>query len=208
MRIELAKMLLERPDYLLLDEPTNHLDIESIIWLEQFLKTYEGVVIVISHDKMFLDNVTNRTVEVELGKLYDYKAPYSKYVELRVERREVMESAVANQQKVIAQKERTINRFMAKANKTKMAQSMKKQLDKMERLEVQSEDTSVMNIFFPPAPRSGRIVVEAKQVVKNYDAVHVLDGVDIKVERGDRVAFVGQNGQGKTTLSKIHRRRC
>ena len=203
MRIELAKMLLQRPDYLLLDEPTNHLDIESIIWLEQFLKSYEGVVITISHDKMFLDNVTNRTVEVELGNVYDYKAAYSKYIELRVERKEKQMASASNQQKVIAAKQKTINRFMAKANKTKMAQSMQKQLDKMERIEVTEEDTSVMKILFPPAPRSGRVIVEAKNLVKNFGDVHVLDGIDFKLERGERVAFVGQNGQGKTTLSKI-----
>lgn len=203
MRIELAKMLLQRPDYLLLDEPTNHLDIESIIWLEDFLKTYEGVVIVISHDKMFLDNVTNRTVEVELGNLYDYKVPYSKYIALRAERKEKTASAFKNQQRVIAQKERVINRFMAKANKTKMAQSMKKQLDKMERIELVNEDTAVMNIQFPPAPRSGRVILESKGIVKRYGDLQVLNGVDVTMERGDRVAFVGQNGQGKTTLSKI-----
>ncbi len=203
MRIELAKMLLQRPDYLLLDEPTNHLDIESIIWLEGFLKNYEGVIIVISHDKMFLDHVTNRTVEVELGNLYDYKAAYSKYIALREERKLKTEAAFKNQQRVIAQKEKVINRFMAKANKTKMAQSMKKQLDKMERIEIVQEDTAVMNIQFPPAPRSGRVVIEAKEIKKQYGDLHVLSGVDITLERGDRVAFVGQNGQGKTTLSKI-----
>ena len=160
MRIELAKMLLRRPDYLLLDEPTNHLDIESIIWLESFLRDYSGAVIVISHDKEFLDNVTKRTIEIELGKIYDYKAAYSKYVELRKERRALQQSAFDNQQRVIAQKERTINRFMAKATKTKMAQSMKKQLDKMERVEIDQEDVAAMNIKFPPAPRSGQVVLE------------------------------------------------
>ncbi|MCB0618848.1 MAG: ABC-F family ATP-binding cassette domain-containing protein [Saprospiraceae bacterium] len=203
MRVELAKMLLQRPDFLLLDEPTNHLDIESIIWLERFLQDYPGAVIVISHDKQFLDNVTNRTVEIELGKLYDYKAPYSKYLELRQERREKMMAAFQNQQKVIAQKERTINRFMAKATKTKMAQSMQKQLDKMERIEVDQEDGSVMNIRFPAAPRSGQIVVEAHRLTKHYGSIQVLNGVDLKLDRGDRLAFVGQNGQGKTTLAKM-----
>ncbi len=203
MRIELAKMLLQRPNYLLLDEPTNHLDIESIIWLEDFLRGYEGVVIVISHDKMFLDSVTNRTVEIELGSLFDYKANYSKYVALRVERKEKTASAFKNQQRVIAQKEKVINKFMAKANKTKMAQSMKKQLDKMERIEILNEDTAVMNIRFAPAPRSGRVILDAKNVVKHYGDVEVLNGVDLVLERGERVSFVGQNGQGKTTLSKI-----
>ncbi len=203
MRIELAKMLLQQPDYLLLDEPTNHLDIESIIWLEKFLKTYTGAVVTISHDKEFLDNVSKRTVEIELGKLYDYKASYSKFVELRAERREKMMASYENQQKVIAQRERTINRFMAKATKTKMAQSMQKQLDKMERIEVDEEDIQAMNLRFPPAPRSGQIVVEGKNVVKQYGNLLVLNGVDVKLERGERVAFVGQNGQGKSTLAKI-----
>lgn len=203
MRIELAKMLLQRPDYLLLDEPTNHLDIESIIWLEKFLKDYSGAVILISHDKEFLDNVTQRTIEVELGKAYDYKAPYSDYVELRKERREQQMAAYENQQRVIADKERTINRFMAKATKTKMAQSMQKQLDKMERIEVESFDTAAMNLRFAPAPRSGQVVLEARNLSKSFGPVKVLENVDLKLDRGDRVAFVGQNGQGKTTLAKI-----
>lgn len=203
MRIELAKMLLQQPDYLLLDEPTNHLDIESIIWLEGFLRDYPKAVIIISHDKQFLDNVTKRTVEIELGNVFDYKASYSKFVELRKERREKQLAAFQNQQKVIAQKERTINRFMAKATKTKMAQSMQKQLDKMERIEIEAEDAGSMNIKFPPAPRSGQVVIEGKQIQKKYGDLLVLDGVDIKLDRGDRIAFVGQNGQGKTTLAKI-----
>jgi ATP-binding cassette subfamily F protein 3 len=203
MRVELAKLLLQTPDYLLLDEPTNHLDIESIIWLENFLKDYPGAVIVISHDKEFLNNVTERTIEVELGKAFDYKASYSKFVEFRKERREKQQAAFENQQRVIAQKERTINRFMAKANKTKMAQSMKKQLDKMDRIEIDSEDTAAMTIKFPPAPRSGQVVVDGKALVKQYGELMVLNGVEIKLDRGDRVAFVGQNGQGKTTLAKM-----
>lgn len=203
MRVELAKMLLQRPDYLLLDEPTNHLDIESIIWLEGFLKDYPGAIILISHDKQFLDNITTRTIEIELGKVYDYKASYSKYVELRRERREKLQAAYENQQRVIADKERTINRFMAKANKTSMAQSMKKQLDKMERIEIEEEDTAGMKLRFPEAPRSGQVVVEGKQVVKKYGDKTILDQVDVKLDRGDRVAFVGQNGQGKTTLAKM-----
>jgi len=203
MRIELAKMLLQRPDYLLLDEPTNHLDIESIIWLEKFLKTYPGAVITISHDKEFLDNTTKRTIEVELGNLYDYKAAYSKYVDLKADRREKMQAAYANQQKVIAQREKTINRFMAKATKTKMAQSMQKQLDKMERVEVADVDVATMNIRFPAAPRSGQIVVEGKKVNKSYGELLVLKDIDFTIERGERVAFVGQNGQGKSTLAKI-----
>ena len=203
MRIELAKMLLQRPDFLLLDEPTNHLDIESIIWLERFLRDYSGAVVVISHDKQFLDNVTARTVEVELGNLYDYKARYSDYVQLRQERREKQLAAYQNQQRVIAEKERTINRFMAKATKTSMAQSMQKQLDKMERVEIDEEDVAAMNIRFPAAPRSGQVVLEGKNVTKKYGNLLVLDGVDIKLDRGDKVAFVGQNGQGKTTLAKL-----
>ena len=203
MRIELTKLLLQKPNYLLLDEPTNHLDIESIIWLEEFLKTYPGAVIVISHDKQFLNNVTSRTVEIELGKIFDYKVPYSKFMQLRLERRELQQAAFNNQQKVIAQKERTITRFMAKATKTKMAQSMQKQLDKIERIEIDSEDTTAMNLRFLPAPRSGQIVLEGKNIKKYYGTLKVLEGVGIKLDRGDRVAFVGQNGQGKTTLAKI-----
>jgi len=203
MRIELAKLLLKCPNYLLLDEPTNHLDIESIIWLEKFLKNYPGAVIIISHDKQFLDNVTTRTIELEWSRLFDYKASYSKFVELRKERREIQESAFKNQQKVIAEKERTITRFMAKATKTKMAQSMKKQLDKIERIEIDSADNRSMILKFPPAPRSGQIVVDAKNVGKSYNALEVLRDIDLKLDRGDRVAFVGQNGQGKTTLARM-----
>ncbi|MBL7818039.1 MAG: ABC-F family ATP-binding cassette domain-containing protein [Saprospiraceae bacterium] len=203
MRVELAKMLLQRPDFLLLDEPTNHLDIESIIWLERFLEDYPGAVVVISHDKQFLDNVTKRTVEIELGKIYDYKANYTKYVEMRAERRELLQNAYENQQKLIAQRERTISRFMAKATKTSMAQSMQKQLDKLERIEIDEEDIRAMNIRFPPAPRSGQVVVEAQGLSKSYGKLDVLSRIDLKLDRGDRVAFVGQNGQGKTTLAKI-----
>jgi len=203
MRVELAKMLLRQPDYLLLDEPTNHLDIESIIWLESFLENYPGAIIIISHDKQFLDNITKRTIEIELGKVFDYKANYTKAMEMRKERRELQQNAFDNQQKVINQKERTITRFMAKASKTTMAQSMQKQLDKMERVEIDDEDTSAMRLQFQPSPRSGQIVVEGQNVKKQYDDLLVLDGVDFKMDRGDRVAFVGQNGQGKTTLAKI-----
>lgn len=203
MRIELAKMLLQRPNYLLLDEPTNHLDIESILWLENFLEDYPGAVVVISHDKQFLDNITKRTIEIELGKVYDYKASYSRYVEMRAERRELLKNAYDNQQKLISQRERTINRFMAKATKTSMAQSMQKQLDKIERIELDEEDVAAMNIKFPPAPRSGQIVVEADNLSKSYGDINVLEKIHLKLDRGDRVAFVGQNGQGKSTLAKI-----
>jgi len=179
------------------------LDIESILWLEKFLKNYAGAVIVISHDKQFLDNVTKGTVEIEWGKIFEYKVPYSKFVALRAERREMLESAYKNQQKVIAEKERTITRFMAKATKTKMAQSMKKQLDKIERIEIDSADTRSMILKFPPAPRSGQIVVDAKKVAKHYGELEVLNDVNLVLDRGDRIAFVGQNGQGKTTLAKM-----
>lgn len=203
MRIELAKILLRQPDLLLLDEPTNHLDIESILWLEDWLGKYPGMAIVISHDRRFLDNVTNRTVEIMLGRLDDYKAPYSRYVELSAERREKLASAYENQQRVIADRERTIARFMAKATKTKMAQSMQKQLDKMERVEIDEQDTSVMRLRFPDAPRSGEVVASAEHLTKRYGNLKVLENVDFQLLRGERVAFVGQNGQGKTTLAKI-----
>jgi len=203
MRIELAKMLLREPDLLLLDEPTNHLDIESILWLEDFLNNYQGMGVVISHDKRFLDNVTNRTAEVVLGKIHDYKAAYSRYVELSQERREQMNAAAENQQRVIADKERTIARFMAKASKTKMAQSMQKQLDKLERIEVDDTDTTSMIIRFPPPPRSGEVAAKAEHMTKKYGNNTILDNVDFNILRGERVAFVGQNGQGKTTLAKI-----
>ncbi|MFM8374203.1 MAG: ABC-F family ATP-binding cassette domain-containing protein [Bacteroidota bacterium] len=203
MRSELAKMLLRRPDLLRLDEPTNHLDIESILWLEDWLTDYQGMVVVISHDRRFLDNVTNRTVEIVLGKLHDYKAPYSRYMELSAERREQMSAAYENQQRVIADRERTITRFMAKASKTKMAQSMQKQLDKMERIEIDETDTSAMRIRFPDAPRSGEVVAKAERMTKRYGDVKVLENASFEMLRGDRVAFVGQNGQGKTTIAKI-----
>ncbi len=203
MRIELAKMLLREPDLLLLDEPTNHLDIESILWLEDWLGRYPGMAIIISHDRRFLDNVTNRTVEIMLGRLEDYKAPYSRYVELSADRREKLQAAFDNQQRVIADRERTITRFMAKATKTKMAQSMQKQLDKMERIEIDEQDTAVMNLRFPDAPRSGEVVAKAEHLIKRYGNLKVLENVDFQLLRGERVAFVGQNGQGKTTLAKI-----
>jgi ATP-binding cassette, subfamily F, member 3 len=203
MRVELAKMLLKRPDYLLLDEPTNHLDIESIIWLEEFLKPYGGAVILISHDRQFLDAVTTRTVEIEMGNVYDYKANYSRYLELREERREKLLAAFENQQRIIADKERTINRFIAKANKTKMAQSMQKQLQKMDRIELDVADTHTMNIRFLEPPRSAQILVKSTGISKRYGDLEVLRSVDFQIERGQKVAFVGQNGQGKTTLAKI-----
>lgn len=203
MRIELTKMLLQRPDYLLLDEPTNHLDIESIIWLEQFLETYEGAVIVISHDKTFLDNVTKRTVEIELGKVYDYKANYSKYLVLQQERRELQKNAFENQQKEIARKEQLIDKFRAKANKAKMAQSLIKELNRMEKIELDVVNSRKMKLTFPPANRSGEVVVKVDNVTKTYDELNVLDKVNLEIIRGERVAFVGKNGEGKSTLSKI-----
>ncbi len=203
MRIELTKMLLQRPDYLLLDEPTNHLDIESILWLEQFLQGYEGAVITISHDKTFLDNVTKRTIEIELGNLYDYKANYSKFKILQAERREKQAAAFKNQQRQIEHTEKLIEKFRAKANKAKMAQSLIKQLDKMDRIDLDASANSTMKIRFLPSPRSGEIVVDVKDMVKSYGDLTVLNGVDFQLERGQRIAFVGQNGQGKTTLSKI-----
>ena len=203
MRIELTKMLLQRPDYLLLDEPTNHLDIESILWLEQFLKGYEGAVITISHDKTFLDNVTKRTIEIELGNLYDYKANYTKFKVLQAERREKQAAAFKNQQREIEHTEKLIEKFRAKANKAKMAQSLIKQLDKMNRIELDISANSTMKIRFMPAPRSGEIVVDVENMIKSYGDLTVLNGVDFQLERGQRIAFVGQNGQGKTTLSKI-----
>jgi ATP-binding cassette subfamily F protein 3 len=186
-----------------LDEPTNHLDIESIIWLENFLIGNSGALILISHDREFLNKVTGRTVEVELGTLQDYKASYSDYVLLREDRREKQKSAFENQQRVIADKERTITRFMAKSSKTKMAQSMQKQLNKIERIELDETDVSVMNIRFPPAPRSGQIALDMVGLSKSYGSLNILDNIHFRMDRGDRIAFVGQNGQGKTTLAKI-----
>ncbi|GDX45022.1 glycosyl transferase family 2 [Bacteroidota bacterium] len=203
MRVELAKMLLKRPDYLLLDEPTNHLDIESIIWLENFLVGNSGALILISHDREFLNKVTSRTVEVELGTLQDYKASYSDYVVLREDRRDKLKSAFDNQQRVIADKEKTISRFMAKSSKTKMAQSMQKQLNKIERIELDETDVSVMNIRFPTAPRSGQVALDVINLSKSYGTLNILDNIHFRMDRGERVSFVGQNGQGKTTLAKI-----
>ncbi|MCE2769802.1 MAG: ABC-F family ATP-binding cassette domain-containing protein [Saprospiraceae bacterium] len=203
MRVELAKMLLKRPDYLLLDEPTNHLDIESIIWLENFLVGNSGALILISHDREFLNKVTGRTVEVELGTLQDYKASYSDYVVLREDRRDKLKSAFDNQQRVIADKEKTISRFMAKSSKTKMAQSMQKQLNKIERIELDETDISVMNIRFPTAPRSGQVALDIVNLSKSYGTLNILDDIHFRMDRGERISFVGQNGQGKTTLAKI-----
>jgi ATP-binding cassette subfamily F protein 3 len=203
MRIELAKILLRRPDYILLDEPTNHLDIESIQWLETFLGSYPGGVLIISHDRAFLDRVTNRTIELSLGKLYDYRVPYSRYVVLKQERIAVQNASYENQQKLIQDTEQFISRFRYKATKAVQVQSRIKQLEKMDRIEVEKEDDMVMNLKFPPAKRSGTIVVEAAGLGKRFGDHCVLEGVDMVIERGEKVAFVGRNGEGKTTLSRI-----
>jgi ATP-binding cassette subfamily F protein 3 len=203
MRIELAKLLLRTPDLLMLDEPTNHLDIESIIWLENYLQTYSGTVILISHDIQFLDNVCNRIIEIEVGDIIDMKLTYKKYLIEKERYQTVQQAAFENQQKEIAQKEKTIARFMAKATKTKMAQSMQKQLEKIDRIEVPLEINRSMRIRFSEVPRSGRDVVRTEKISKSFGEKHVLIDVDCVIERGDRVAFVGQNGQGKTTLAKI-----
>ncbi len=203
MRIELAKLLLQNNDILLLDEPTNHLDIESIIWLENFLKTYAGVVVIVSHDKMFLDNVTNRTIEISLGRIYDYNKPYSKYLVSRKEIREQQLAAQKNQSKQIEQTEKLIEKFRAKASKASMAQSLIKKLDKIDRIEVDEDDNAVMNINFPVSVQPGKVVMEAEGIRKNYGEKEVLKNVDLLVERGSKIAFVGQNGQGKSTLAKI-----
>ncbi|WP_422861667.1 ABC-F family ATP-binding cassette domain-containing protein [Flagellimonas sp. W118] len=203
MRIELAKLLLQNNDVLLLDEPTNHLDIESIIWLEQFLKNYSGAVVIVSHDKMFLDNVTNRTIEISLGRIYDYNKPYSKFLVLRKEIKEQQLNAQKNQEKQIQQTEKLIEKFRAKATKASMAQSLIKKLDKIERIEVDEEDNSVMNVRFPISINPGKVIAELENLSKSYGDNHVLTGIDLLVERGSKTAFVGQNGQGKTTLAKI-----
>ena len=203
MRIELAKLLLQNNDILLLDEPTNHLDIESIIWLEGFLNNYSGAVVIVSHDKMFLDNVTNRTIEISLGRIYDYPKPYSKYLVLRQEIKEQQLAAQKNQQKQIEQTEKLIEKFRAKASKATMAQSLIKKLDRMDIIEVDEDDNSVMTLNFPVSITPGKVVVEANDVSKNYDKKQVLTSVNLLIERDVKTAFVGQNGQGKSTLAKI-----
>lgn len=203
MRIELAKILLQQPDLILLDEPTNHLDIESIIWLEEFLINYPGAIMMISHDRTFLDKITNRTIEITNGGVQDYKAAYSKYLELRKERREKLEATVKNQEKQIAQMERNIERFRAKASKASFAQSLMKRLDKIERIEMDPEDVTKINIRFPDPPRSGKVVVTAENVSKKYGDKQVIKPMSFTINAGDRIAFVGKNGMGKTTLSRM-----
>lgn len=203
MRIELAKILLRRPDVLLLDEPTNHLDIESIQWLEDYLKVFSGAVVLISHDRAFLDNITERTIELSLGKAYDYRVPYSKYVQLRQERREQQMAAYRNQQKQIEDTMDFVERFRYKATKSNQVQSRLKQLEKLDIIEVDDEDASSLHITFPPAPRSGEVAVKVDEVTKRYGANTVFSHANLVIERGEKVAFVGRNGEGKTTMSRI-----
>lgn len=203
MRVELAKLLLQKPEVLLLDEPTNHLDIESIQWLENFLRSYYGAVILVSHDRTFLDNITTRTIEITAGKIYDYKTNYSEYVKLHAERMEQQQSRLNNQQKQIAQTEKFIERFRYKATKSKQVQSRIKLLEKMDKIEIDDIDTSAIHFRFPPAPHSGKVVLETELLNKNYGEKTVLKEVDILIEKGEKVAFVGKNGEGKSTLSKI-----
>jgi len=203
MRIEIAKLLLSKPDMLLLDEPTNHLDIESIQWLESFLETFQGAAIVVSHDRAFLDNTTRRTIEISLGKIYDYRVSWSEFVRLRQERREQQVAAYRNQRKMIDDTEKFIERFRYKATKAVQVQSKIKQLDKLERLEVDEEDNSSINVRFASAPRSGSVVIEAENLSKSFGSHVVLDNIRLTIERGEKIAFVGRNGEGKTTLSRI-----
>ena len=203
MRIELAKLLLQSNDILLLDEPTNHLDIESILWLESFLQNFSGCVVIVSHDKMFLDNVTNRTIELSLGQIYDYNKPYSKFKVLREELREQQLAAQKNQQKEIEQTEKLISKFRAKANKASMAQSLIKKLEKTEVIEVDEEDNQVMNVKFSSSKNPGKVVIEAEDLSKSFGEDVVFEDVDFLIERNSKIAFVGQNGQGKSTLAKI-----
>ena len=203
MRIELAKILLSKPDVLLLDEPTNHLDIESIEWLEGYLKDYKGSLVLISHDRKFLDNVTNRTVEIMLGRIHDYKVPYSKYLELRRERMEQQKAAFENQQRMIEKTEEFIERFRYKPTKSNQVQSRVKQLEKLERIEVDLEDRSALAVKFPPAPRSGDIAYKAVDMKVGYGSKVVFSDAQIEVRRGEKVALVGRNGEGKTTLMRV-----
>lgn len=203
MRLELAKILLSKPDVLLLDEPTNHLDIESIVWLESWLKNYSGAVVLVSHDRAFLDAVTNRTIDLILGKANDYKASYSKYVELRKDRQEKQIQSKKNQDKEVKQTKMLIDKFRYKKSKAAFAQSLIKKLDKMEMIEVEQDETASMHFKFPPAPHSGKVTLKVNEVSKSYDELEVLKGIDLLLQRGEKIAFVGKNGEGKTTLAKI-----
>ncbi|MGB1247915.1 MAG: ABC-F family ATP-binding cassette domain-containing protein [Chitinophagales bacterium] len=203
MRIELAKILLQKPELVLLDEPTNHLDIESIIWLEQFLKEYEGSVMLVSHDKAFLDNITNRTVEIVMGKMEDYKCNYSNYLLQRVDRIEKQRQAKKNQDDFIKQTQDNIEKFRAKKNKAKFAQTLIKKLEKLERIEVDETDNTKMNIRFSTPPRSGKVVIKSESASKSFGEKDVLKNISFEINRGEKIAFVGKNGMGKTTLSKM-----
>ena len=203
MRVELAKILLQKPDLLLLDEPTNHLDIESIIWIERWLKNYNGAIILVSHDKQFLDSITNRTIEIAFGKINDYKASYTKYLTLREDRIEKQIQAKKNQEKYIKETQDLINKFRAKKNKAAFAQTLIRKLEKLEIIEVEQEDIGRMNFRFPPAPHSGKISLSLKNIGKKYDNLIVLENIDLEVVKGDKLAFVGKNGEGKSTLAKI-----
>lgn len=203
MRVELAKILLRKPNLILLDEPTNHLDIESIAWLEDFLIQYYGAVVLVSHDRCFLDNITKRTIEITAGKIYDYKVNYSAYVELHRQRIESQNSQMINQQRQIAEVEKFIERFRYKATKARQVQSKIKMLDKMERITIDDIDTSSIHFQFPPAPHSGKIVVDIKGLYKSYGTTDVLSNIDLLIEKGKKIAFIGRNGEGKSTLSKI-----
>lgn len=203
MRVELAKILLKKPDIILLDEPTNHLDIESIGWLENFLINYFGAVVLVSHDRVFLDNITRRTIEITAGKIYDYKASYSEYVELLNQRRETQKQTLTNQQRQIAEIEKFVERFRYKASKAKQVQSRIRLIEKMELETIDEIDTSTIHFCFPPSPHSGKIVVQMKNLGKKYGEKEILKDVNIIIERGDKIAFVGKNGEGKSTLSKV-----
>lgn len=203
MRIELAKLLLKDNDILLLDEPTNHLDIESIIWLEQFLKNFKGALVMVSHDRMFLDQITNRTIEILHQRIFDFKKPYSKYMEIRKELRTQQLAAQKNQDKQIQQTEKLIERFRAKSSKASMAQSLIKKLDKIDRIEIDPEESRKIKFEFSISHQPGKIILEAEDISKSFGDKHVLDSVNIDIERGEKIAFVGQNGQGKSTLAKI-----
>lgn len=203
MRVELAKILLQKPDVLLLDEPTNHLDIESIEWLEGFLRSYNGAVVIVSHDRAFLDNVSQRTIEISQARIYDYKASYSQYLEMRNERLETQTAAYENQQREIREIERFIERFRYKATKAKQVQSRIKMLEKMEEIEIEELDKRGIHFTFPPAPHSGRVTLETNALHKSYGDLEVIGSLDMIIARGERIAFVGRNGEGKSTLAKI-----